>query len=198
MYRHISVRAGGTVISSPCEISLNSQAAIRTFEATRIAVHATAPNRFYFEQLEGNRMTVWMTRALQYRLPLGQLLSRNAGASSSQALREVSTRLSRIAILHSLSVIGLANLFSGIRGTLEAIQGFVQWFRTEGRGSVNDQMFQTIVSSWSHRRRGGYSSTFQHSRIAPNRHTNTPALSSRRDSHERGTIWRMKRVHGAK
>ena len=70
-------------------------------------------------------MTVWMTRALQYRLPLGQLLSRNAGASSSQALREVSTMLSRIAILHSLSVIGLANLFSGIRGTLEAIRGFV-------------------------------------------------------------------------
>ena len=99
-------------------------------------------------------MTVWTTRALEYRLPLGRLLSRNAGASSSRALREVSTTLSRIAILYLCSVIGLANLFSGIRGTLEAIRGFVQGFRTEGRGSVNDQTFQTIVSSWSHRRRG--------------------------------------------
>ena len=145
-------------------------------------------------------MTVWMTRALQYRLPLGQLLSRNAGASSSQALREVSTMLSRIAILHSLSVIGLANLFSGIRGTLEAIRGFVQGFRTEGRGSVNEQMFRTIVSGWICRRREGSLSICQlseRSRIAPNRHTDAPALSSPRDRHERETIWRMKRVHGA-
>ena len=146
-------------------------------------------------------MTVWMTRALEYRLPLGQLLSRNAGASSSQALREVSTTLSLIAIRYLCSVTGLATLFSEIRGTLEAIRGFVQGFRTEGRGSVNDQMFQTIVSSWSYRRRGGYSSTFhlsERSRIAPNRRTDPLASSSRRDSHERETIWRMKRVHGAK
>ena len=146
-------------------------------------------------------MTVWTTRALEYRLPPGRLFSRNLGASSSRALREVSTMLSRIAILYLCSVTGLPNLFSGIRGTLEAIRGFVQGFRTEGRGSVNDRMFRTIVSGWICRRGGGYSSTFQlseRSRIAPNRRTDAPALSSRRDSHERETIWRMKRVHGAK
>ena len=146
-------------------------------------------------------MPVSRTQALECRLPLGRLLSRNAGASSSQALREVSTTLSRIAIRYLCSVTGLATLFSGIRGTLEAIRGFVQGFRTEGRGSMNDQMFQTIVSGWICRRRGDFSSIFQlseRSRIAPHRRTDPPTLSSRRDSHERETIWRMKRVHGAK
>ena len=165
MYRHISVRAGGTVISSPCEISLNSPVAIRTFEATRRAVCHGSQMILLSSWSEPND-------CVNVGIPATSVtLSRNCASSS-----RVFERFRRCCLeLRSLfmSVTGFRIYFESEE--LLAIRGFVQGFRTEGRGSATTKRFKPsfqvglVGKGVIHP-----SSASERSRIAPNRHTDAP------------------------